>query len=242
MIKLTTLLKEIEQDRIEELGVKDIALGAMMAASTLGGAKAGTKAPTKAPTSITQTTQDTTKTITPVDGVVGSVTSEFKFMAPERIETIMSAPSRGVPSVVKSRTRTTQPLSTVKQFIKTDITSDEMKEWNNFADWLEKKGYAGDTIMDHGSDKIAIVQYVEEEKGGNFDNFFLTKGVKDIDKDYELVKTQVKRVQESIKSYRNTWIKLWKAGRAGIVIGGKSMVPGVDDDRVEEEEWDATVF
>jgi hypothetical protein len=36
MIKLTDILKEIEQDHIDEIGVKDIALGAMMAASTLG--------------------------------------------------------------------------------------------------------------------------------------------------------------------------------------------------------------
>lgn len=50
MIKLIDLVEEIQQDRLEEKGVKDIALGAAMAASSMfGGAKAQSKIPTDQP-------------------------------------------------------------------------------------------------------------------------------------------------------------------------------------------------
>ena len=47
MIKLMPIVEQIQQEQLEEAGVKDIALGAAMAASSLfGGAKAQSKIPT----------------------------------------------------------------------------------------------------------------------------------------------------------------------------------------------------
>ena len=54
MIKLMPLVEQIHQKQLEEVGVKDIALGAAMAASSIfGGAKAQSKIPTDKP-AITQ--------------------------------------------------------------------------------------------------------------------------------------------------------------------------------------------
>ena len=62
MIKLMPIVEQIQQDQLEEAGVKDIALGTAMAASSMfgGGAKAQAKLPTDKP-AITQQAS-TTKT------------------------------------------------------------------------------------------------------------------------------------------------------------------------------------
>ncbi len=217
MIKLTDLLKEIEQDRIEEIGAKDIALGAMMAASTLGGAKA--KSVAKAPTAITQTVKDTTRTTTPIDGIIGSVTSQFKFLSPEREETKISAPTKGVPSVV-TKTKVPQSLDQVKQFIKTDLTVDQMKQWNDFVDWMKSKGLSGDTKMDKDGFDKKVLEFYKDKVNPDF-------WVSD--------ENDIKEVQKAHKDYRETTIKLWKAGKWVIKIAGETMTPGVDDNKVDKE-------
>jgi hypothetical protein len=58
MIKLMPIVEQIQQDQLEEAGVKDIALGAAMAASSIfGGAKAQSKIPTDQPTITATSTQ-----------------------------------------------------------------------------------------------------------------------------------------------------------------------------------------
>jgi len=59
MIKLMPLVEQIQQEQLDEVGVKDIALGAAMAASSIFGS--GAKAQSKVPTPMTQTVS-TTKT------------------------------------------------------------------------------------------------------------------------------------------------------------------------------------
>ena len=59
MIKLMSIVEQLHQEQLDEAGVKDIALGAAIAASSIfGGAKAQSKIPTQQPTitqSVTQT-------------------------------------------------------------------------------------------------------------------------------------------------------------------------------------------
>ena len=58
MIKLMPIVEQIQQDQLEKAGVKDIALGAAMAASSIfGGAKAQSKIPTDQPTITATSTQ-----------------------------------------------------------------------------------------------------------------------------------------------------------------------------------------
>ena len=58
MIKLMPIVEQIHQEQLEEAGVKDIALGAAMAASSIfGGAKAQSKIPTDQPAITATSTQ-----------------------------------------------------------------------------------------------------------------------------------------------------------------------------------------
>jgi hypothetical protein len=216
MIKLTDILKEIEQDHIDEIGVKDIALGAMMAASTLGAAKS--QPILKQPTTITQTVKDSIRTTTPVDGIIGSITSQFKFLSPEREETKVSSPTKGTPSVI-TKTKVPQTLDQIKQFIKTDLTIEQMKQWNDFVDWMKSKGISGDIKMDkEGVDKKVLEFYKDKVNP----EFWINN------------EDDIKEIQKAHKDYRETTIKLWKAGKWVIVIDGKNMVPGIDDDKVDK--------
>ena len=60
MIKLMPIIEQIQQEQLEEAGVKDIALGAAMAASSIFG---GAKAQSKIPTDTSTITQSITKTV-----------------------------------------------------------------------------------------------------------------------------------------------------------------------------------
>lgn len=218
MIKLVDLLKEIEQDKLDELGMKDIAVGAMMAASTLSGAKAGTPNP-KPTTQQIQVTKDSSRTITPIDGIIGSITSQFKFQNPSRTITTMSAPTKGKPSVATTKV-TPMGFEEVQKFINTSITPEQMKEWNNFVDWMKTKSYSGSSKMDHnGFDKDVLEQYKDEVNS----NFW----IKDAN--------DVKKVQQAHKNYRENTIKLWKVGKLSIELNGEKMIPGKDDARVDKE-------
>jgi len=60
MIKLMPIVEQLQQEQLNELGVKDIALGAAMAASSIfGGAKAQSKIPTDKPAITATSTQST---------------------------------------------------------------------------------------------------------------------------------------------------------------------------------------
>lgn len=218
MIKLIDLIKEIEQDKLDELGFKDVALGAMMAASTIG-AKAGTTSNTPIKQQTTQTSQDSSRTITPVDGIIGSITSQFKFQNPNRTLTTMSAATKGKPSVATTKV-TPMGFEEIQKFLNTPISPGQMKEWNAFVDWMKSKSYSGSTKMDHNDfDKDVIAQYKDEVNP----NFWINNS------------DDIKRVQQAHKDYRENTIKTWKIGKMSIELNGEKMVPGKDDVRVDKE-------
>ena len=76
MIKLMPIVEQLHQEQLDEAGVKDIALGAAIAASSIfGGAKAQSKIPMDKPA----ITVSDTRTGTDVDGINGFFTSQFEF-------------------------------------------------------------------------------------------------------------------------------------------------------------------
>jgi len=217
MQRLAGLITESEyNEQLEELNLKNLATGAAMTAATMfggGNASAQSKlsnqekpAITQQATKQTSTNKSTTARIgTQVDGIIGSFTSQFQFPG-------------AVLHNLDSKTTTNLGVEGNKamQEMKGLLTSDQMKEWNSFQKWLSNKGYAGDVKMDHGGfDKTVLADYKKEKPD------FWVKGPDDI-----------KKVQASIKAYRNFTIAQWKAGQANIEIGGKDLKPGVDDSKL----------
>jgi hypothetical protein len=216
MIKLMPLVEQIQQDQLKEVGVKDIALGAAMAASSIfGGAKAQSKIPTDKPA----ITVSDTRTGTDVDGINGFFTSQFEFPT----AFLKDLNSGKVTNLGLEGNNALQKVN------ESGITIKQMAEWNNYVKWMKSKGYSGDKQMDKkGFSENVLEQYKQENPG------FWIKDNNDI-----------KKIQTVLKGYRLYTIGIWKLGIKGalkagfnpldIEMGGVKMNPSKSEDvkRVE---------
>lgn len=228
MIKLTDLLKEIEQDRIDELGAKDALIG-LAALAGVGGMKAQAAAP-KAPTAITQT-DTTTRTYTKEDGIIGSVTSTLKFPLSIKTTINIHPATRGV-AQTSDTTREFKGFDNFNKLVGTSgINSTQMGQWNDFVDWLQSNGLSGSIKMDKGGfDKKVLGFYKEKHPD------FWING-----------EDEITEVQQLFKQYRENSIAAWenpqKAIRlgikpGGIIIDGKKMDPtNPDDVKTVKNQW-----
>lgn len=89
------------------------------------------------------------------------------------------------------------------------VTSQQMKEWNDFVVWMRSKGYAGSEKMNSGSFNNSVLEQYKQIKPD-----FWVKG-----------KDEVKKIQTIIKTYRSQSIEQWKLGKIKIPINGKEMNP-----------------
>ena len=87
MIKLMPIVEQLHQEQLDELGMKDIALGAAMAASSIfGGAKAQSKIPTQQPAITQQASTVKTNPNFWVKPVTGDVNPDI-----QKIQTVIKA-------------------------------------------------------------------------------------------------------------------------------------------------------
>lgn len=191
MIKLMPIVEQLQQEQLDEAGVKDIALGAAMAASSIfGGAKAQSKIPMDKPA----ITVSDTATGTQVDGKNGKFTSQFLF------------PSSFLKDL---NTGKIQNLGVggndiLQQINKTKVSVQQMAEWNNFVKWMTNKGYSGSSKMDQTKFSENVLEQYKKENP----NFW----VKNSD--------DIKKVQDIIKAYRKYTIGIWKLGIDGAIKKG----------------------
>ena len=219
MIKLLDLIKESQQEKqLDELGAKDIAIGAAMtAASMFGGNKAQSQNINTQHTTTTQQVK-TTRKGTDIDGINGLYTSQFKF------------PEAFIRSQDKIRNLGVSGNTILQKLNSVNLDSSKMNQWNKYVDWLKSKGYSGNSQMDHitFSDK-ALAEYKKDNP-----NFWVNS------------KDDIKKVQTIIKIYREYTISVWKLGidnavkkqitPASIVMGSQKMEPNNPEDvkRVED--------
>ena len=221
MIKLITLLKEIEaeqsaianltpeekdkyeqalallqKDTIDE-GLKDslkkigLTAAVVLALLSTPGISQAQKDQLK---DIAPTEMTSTRVGTQVDGLNGMFTSQFLFPT----AFLKDLNSGKVQNLGYEGNQALQKIN------ESGITVKQMGEWNNFVSWMKEKGYSGDKQMDHAkfSNKV-----LEEYRAEN-PNFWV-KGPEDI-----------KKVQDCIKSYRTYTIGVWKLGVNGAVKKG----------------------
>ena len=177
------IVEQLQQEQLDELGVKDIALGAAMtAASIFGGANAQSKIPTDKPS----VTVSSTRTGTQVDGINGSFTSQFRFP-----KAFLKDLNTG--KIQNLGFEGNEALSKINA---SGITITQMEEWNKFVEWMKSKGLSGSKQMDHILfSEDALKQYKTENP---------TFWIKD--------SNDIKKVQGCIKAYRVYTIGIWKLG------------------------------
>jgi hypothetical protein len=186
-----SIVEQLHQEQLDEAGVKDIALGAAMAASSIfGGAKAQSKIPTDKPA----ITVSDTRTGTDVDGINGSFTSQFIFPG-----AFLKDLNSG--KITNLGLEGNNALSKVNE---SGVSVQQMAEWNNYVKWMKDKGYSGDKKMDRaGFSENVLDQYKQENPG------FWIKDSNDI-----------KKVQTVLKGYRLYTMAIWKLGINGAVKKG----------------------
>lgn len=236
MIKLTDLLKEIEEQSQEQeiiddlLGtlnegafddlldkVKDYAkrglltagvLAALMAAPQLSAAQkaqvqdiAKKTAISKIPTSPGMPTpispdggEPPVRDTTPIDGKIGSVTSQFTF--PDGIITSQNYLNNQLISATRQQIPPGTSFTNMSSVNKFRLTPGQMIEWNDFISWMKKSGYSGNDELNHNRyDKEILAKYRKIKPD------FWIKGDDD-----------VKKVQETIKAYRVLTLRVWLMG------------------------------
>lgn len=213
MIKLSDLLKEVEEAQVEEGRFGNIVTGlGMTAASVLGGgAKAQTKAPVDSKPATTQTVASKPTAMNPNDpadvknvdsnymkwslgtsddGILGQYTSQFKFPHAR-----LKVDNKIINLGLKDNTT----LDIISNFDK-----GKMDQWNKFVDWMEASKIDGKKISGNPElDKdpnigLDVIDAYKETPAGK--NFWVS-GEDDI-----------KEVQRFIKAYRDYTIADWKAG------------------------------
>ncbi len=198
MIKLMPLVEQIQQEQLDELGVKDIALGAAMAASSIfGGAKAQSKIPTDKPA----ITVSDTRTGTDVDGINGFFTSQFQF------------PTAFLKDLNSGRVTNLgyEGNEALQKVNESGISVQQMAQWNNFVKWMESKGYSGSKDMDN----IEFSKKVLEEYKIVNPSFWVRSIY-----DKEGRNKDVEKVQTVIKGHRLYTIGIWKLGIDGALKQG----------------------
>ena len=191
MIKLMPIVEQLHQEQLDEAGVKDIALGAAMAASSIfGGAKAQSKIPTDKPA----ITISDTRTGTDVDGINGYFTSQFRFP----LAFLKNLNTGVIQDLGFEGNNALQKINEVGVSVK------QMAEWNNFVTWMESKGYSKNKQMDRTQFSEDVLKQYKQENPS-----FWVKGSEDI-----------KKVQECIKAYRLYTVGVWKLGINGAIKKG----------------------
>jgi len=188
---------EFNQD-INEGWKENLFAGAISLMSLTG--KLDAQTTTRVPTTI-----DTTVKGTQVDGILGEFTSIFTF--PSRVVGDMDKPgfsykSSDFKDIGVDQNTALKSLS--------ELTSQQMVQWNNFQNWMTQKGYAGSKDMNHKKFSQAVL---DEYKSTHKD--FWVKSEEDI-----------KKVQRSIKGYRIYTVDRWKKGKQSITMdNGKTTIP-----------------
>ena len=220
-------LDEGIEDKLKKLGLKAAVIAALLGTPTLSPAQ---KAPVKDIAKITQTTpetklvplsyedvlkNDSIRKLTPTDGKIGSVTSQFVF--PESVQTNIAVSIKGDTTFTVLATNFTN----FRRFSKINLTDSEMREWNAFIKWAEEKGYSGNLSMNNDSfRKKALEEYAEEHPNFTY-----------------LDEEKVKEVQGGFKKYRAVYISKWALGNENrtffnIDIKEERMNPKKNEDRI----------
>lgn len=156
-------------------------------------------------TKVPNTIDTTVKKGTQVDGVIGEFTSIFRFpghLHGDKDKPGFNFSSKDFKDLGVEKNDLLKSLS--------DLTINQMNQWNDFQDWMVQKGYSGSKDMNHKKFSQAVL---DEYKMTHKD--FWIKSEED-----------VKKVQKSIKGYRLTIIEKWKKGLASVSVdNGKTTIP-----------------
>ena len=212
MIKLMPIVEQLQQEQLDEAGVKDIALGAAMAASSIfGGAKAQSKIPMDKPS----ITVSDTATGTQVDGKNGKFTSQFAFPKAFLINL----------NTGKIKNLGLDGNDILQQINKAKVSVQQMAEWNNFVKWMSSKGYSGSSKMDHTKFSENVLEQYRKENP----NFWIKDS------------NDIKKIQDVIKAYRKYVIAVWKLGedgarKKGFTTAADIELGGIEQDSTNPEE------
>jgi len=222
MIKLMPIVEQLQQEQLDEAGVKDIALGAAMtAASIFGGSKAQAQNTPLQQLAKQPTTQTTKRVGSSVDGIVGEYTSKYLFplKSSDTLKSI-SKVNGEVVSATKTGGKTSHKM-TISTASDHGISMDQMLQWNDFVRWMKSKGYAGSPKMNNTSYSWNVVdEYIADINP----DFFIEDS------------SDVSRVQSALQTERAKIIELWKTGGTGIKIGDQIMDPNNPADVAKVEE------
>jgi hypothetical protein len=215
-------LDEGIKDKLKKLGLSATVIAALLASPQLTQAQ-------KSP--LEDLAKQTTTTVTPkrvgssVDGIVGEYTSRYMFPL-KSSDTLTSVTKLNGEVIASSQTgEKTAHKMTIATAAKHGLSIDQMKQWNNFIQWMKSKEYAGSSKMNNTAYSWGIV---DEYVADGHPDFW----VEDED--------DVKAVQAALQEERAKIIEQWKAGgkgAPGIKIGGKVMNPNNPEDvaTVEKE-------
>ena len=185
------IVEQLHQEQLNEAGVKDIALGAAMVASSIfGGAKAQSKIPTDKPA----ITVSDTRTGTDVDGINGLFTSRFEFPT----SFLKDLNSGNIKNLGYEGNDALQKVN------ESGISVKQMAEWNNYVKWMKSKGFSGNKKMDNVKFSEDILEQYKQENPE-----FWIKDSNDI-----------KKVQTVLKAFRVYTIAVWKLGIDGAIKKG----------------------
>lgn len=157
-------------------------------------------------TNKTPTTIDTTvRKGTQVDGIIGEFTSIFRF--PGLLYGDANKPGFNFrdEDFIQLGIEKNSNLKSLSE-----LTTQQMNQWNDFRDWMANKGYSGNKDMNHKKFSQAVLDEYKMIKKD-----FWVKSEED-----------VKKVQKSIKGYRVYSVERWKSGKGSISLdNGKTTIP-----------------